>query len=97
MLMFSSTLFSQDFSSKAEIAENKFEIEVIFEEIQTVEVAEQIIKSVRSIAGVEDIELFYPTTNNGKITADNQLTVDLLVSKLSEIEVKLNQKSFRAE
>lgn len=97
MLLFSSTLFSQDFSSKAKIAENKFEIEVIFEEIQTVEVAEQIIKSVRSMAGVEDIELFYPTTNNGKITSDSQLTVDLLISKLNQIGVKLNQKSFRAE
>ncbi|MGE0562692.1 MAG: hypothetical protein AB7O47_12815 [Flavobacteriales bacterium] len=86
---------AQEFSSIVKIEDNRFKVEVVFEEIIDVNVANSIIKELKTLPNVLDVELFYPSTTNGYIFFDKLIDTELVVAKLREIGVQLNSKSFK--
>ena len=95
IVAFSLSAKAQTFSSVVKVEENRFKVEVIFEEIVDVNVANSIIKELKTLPNVLDVELFYPSTNNGFVFVDKSINAELIVAKLQEIGVQLNSKSFK--
>ena len=86
---------AQEFSSSEKISEHLLKVEVVFDEINSIQVAEKIIDNLRGMEGVTDVELFYPTTNNGYLIISPNTTAKSIINRLSQINVELDTKSFK--
>lgn len=88
---------SLEFSSMEKMATNKYKLEVIFSNVTGKEDMNNIIHVVKSIHGVESIELFYPTTNNGIIILSEVIMPSDLIEKLNSINIQLDPKSLKQQ
>lgn len=86
---------AQEFSSVEKTKDNNYKIEVVFEEIKDVNIANNIISELKKIDQVIDVELFYPSTKNGYIFIKQPIDAKVVIEKLETIGVILNQKSFK--
>lgn len=95
LVIFSKLSYSQEFSSSEKISEELNKVEVVFKEIVNVQSAEMIISSLKEIDGVEEIELFYPSTTNGYLYVSPKVSAKLIVDKLALISIELDSKSLK--
>lgn len=95
LLLSSKFIQAQEFSSSEKISEKIYKVEVIFKEINSVKLAEQIIHTLKKIEGVDDVELFYPTTTHGYLFVSSTISAKIIIDRLSQINVELDPKSFK--
>ena len=86
---------AKEFRSIEKQKDNSLKVELVFEKILDVNVANEIIKELKSLDKVTDVELFYPSTNNGYMFISDIVSAETVILKLHEIGVELNAKSFK--
>lgn len=86
---------AQEFSSVEKMPNGLNRIEVIFTQIESVNTAELIISTLRKVDGIKDVELFYPDRTNAYIITSKNVSAEIIIKKLAEIKVELEQKSFK--